>query len=132
MQPGDSPKTYTSLCISVITIEPRHKKTCFCHMRTTKVQISLRIRGLISNFVVRFLDSIIPLLAIAGISRPKQVSVTEQAGLSLTWSQTPKTGFLVTWLNYNKETSDNNKRRNYTSVFRLRDTTDIPKTQLVF
>ena len=25
------------------------------------------------------------------------VSVAEQAGLSLTWSQTPKTGFLVTW-----------------------------------
>ena len=24
--------------------EPRHKKTCFTHMRTTKVQISLRIR----------------------------------------------------------------------------------------
>ena len=25
-------------------IEPRHKKTCLCHMRTTKAQISLRIR----------------------------------------------------------------------------------------
>ena len=25
--------------------EPRHEKTCFCHMRTTKVQISLHIRG---------------------------------------------------------------------------------------
>ena len=23
--------------------EPRHEKTCFCHMRTAKVQISLRI-----------------------------------------------------------------------------------------
>ena len=26
-----------------IIIEPRHEKTCFRHMRTTKVQISLRI-----------------------------------------------------------------------------------------
>ena len=25
--------------------ETRHEKTCFCHMRTTKVQISLRIRA---------------------------------------------------------------------------------------
>ena len=27
------------------TSEPRHEKTCFCHMRTTKAQISLRIRA---------------------------------------------------------------------------------------
>ena len=25
--------------------EPRHEKTCSCHMRTTKGQISLRIRA---------------------------------------------------------------------------------------
>ena len=57
-------------------------------------------RSLISTFVVRCLDSIISLLAIAEISRPYLVSVAESAGLSLTWSQTPKTGFLVTWLKY--------------------------------
>ena len=28
-----------------IKIEPRHEKTCFMHMRTAKVQISLRIRA---------------------------------------------------------------------------------------
>ena len=55
-------------------------------------------RSLISTFVDRCLDSIIPLLAIAEISRPYPVSVAEQAGLSLNWSQTPKTGFLVTLL----------------------------------
>ena len=55
-------------------------------------------RSLISAFVVRCLDSIIPLLAIAEISRLQLVSVAEQAGLSLTWSQPPKTGFLVTRL----------------------------------
>ena len=55
-------------------------------------------RSLISAFVVRCLDSIIPLLVKAEISRPELVSVVEQAGLSLTWSKSPKTGFLVTWL----------------------------------
>ena len=49
----------------------------------------------------RFQDSIIPLLAIAGISRLWLVSVAEQVGLSLNWSQTPKTEFLVTWLKSN-------------------------------
>ena len=55
-------------------------------------------RSLISAIVVRCLDSAIPLLATAEISRLWLVSVAEQAGLSLTWSQTPKTGFLVTRL----------------------------------
>ena len=27
------------------SLEPCHEKTCFCHMRTTKAQISLRIRA---------------------------------------------------------------------------------------
>ena len=40
----------------------------------------------------RCLDSIIPLLAIAEISSLLLVSVAEQVSLSLTWSQTPKTG----------------------------------------
>ena len=39
------------------------------------------------------MDSIIPLLAIAEISTPYLVSLAEQVGLSLNWSQTPKTGF---------------------------------------
>ena len=49
-------------------------------------------RSLFSAFIVRCLDSI---FAIAEISRLQLASVAEQAGLSLTWSQTPKTGFLV-------------------------------------
>ena len=49
-------------------------------------------------FVVCCLDSLIPLLAIAEISRLQLASAAEQATLSLNWSQTPKTGFLVTWL----------------------------------
>ena len=50
--------------------------------------------NLISTFVVHCQDSIIPSYWILN-SRPWLVSVAEQAGLSLTWSQTPKTGFLM-------------------------------------
>ena len=53
-------------------------------------------RSLISTFDVRCLDSIIPnILAISKISRLYLVSEAKQDGLNLTWSQTPKTGFLV-------------------------------------
>ena len=55
-------------------------------------------RSLISAFVVRCLDSIIPLLAIAEISRIQLVAVAEQTGLSLAWSQPPKTDCPVTRL----------------------------------
>ena len=66
------------------TYEPSHGKACLCPMRTTKAQISLRIHSLISAFVVRCLDSIIPLLAIVKISRPWLVSSAEQVGWVLT------------------------------------------------
>ena len=53
-------------------------------------------RSLISTFVVRFLDSTIPVLAKKTQNfKLWLVSVAEQASLSLIWSQTPKTGFLV-------------------------------------
>ena len=54
--------------------------------------------SLISTFVVHSLDSIIPLVSISEISSLYLASVAAQAGLSLSWSQTPKTGFLVTML----------------------------------
>ena len=47
--------------------------------------------SLISAFVVHSLDSKIPLVSISEIS----TSVAAQASLSLPWSQTRKTGFLV-------------------------------------
>ena len=50
-------------------------------------------RSLSSAFVVRRLDSIIPLFAISKISRSWLVSVAEQAGLSLIWSQTSEDRF---------------------------------------
>ena len=49
-----------------VLFEPRHEKTCLCHMRPTKVQISLR--SLISTFVVHCLDSIVSLVSIFVIS----------------------------------------------------------------
>ena len=54
--------------------------------------------SLISTFVVCCLDSIIPLVSISKIPSLYLASVAVQAGLSLLWSQTPKTGFLVTRL----------------------------------
>ena len=48
---------------------------------------------------VRCLDSIIPLVSIHKISSFYLASVAAaQFGLNLPWSQTPKTGFLVTGL----------------------------------
>ena len=55
-------------------------------------------RSLISTFVVRCLDSIIPVVSISETSSLCLASVAVQVGLCLTWSQTPKTGFLVTRL----------------------------------
>ena len=64
-------------------------------------------RSLISTFVVRCLDSMVSLVSILAISWLQLPSLAEQTGLSylventglsLTWSKTPKTGFLVTRL----------------------------------
>ena len=56
-------------------------------------------RSLISAFFVRCLYSIIPLVSISKFSSLYQVSVAAQANLSLTWSETPKAGFLLMRLN---------------------------------
>ena len=57
-------------------------------------------RSLISTFVVRCLISMISLVSMLAISRLKLAFVAKQAGLSPTWSNIPKTGFLVTGLNF--------------------------------
>ena len=58
--------------------------------------------GLISTIVVHCLDtcSIIPILAKSKISRLWLASEAELASLSHTWSQIPKTDFLVTRHNF--------------------------------
>ena len=53
-------------------------------------------RNLISVFVIHCLDSIIYLVATSEISCLQLASVAEQAALSPAWSQTLKTGFLMT------------------------------------
>ena len=55
-------------------------------------------RSLISTFVVHCLDSIMSLVSVTKISSLMLASVAEQAGLSLPWSQNPKTGFFMTRL----------------------------------
>ena len=50
-------------------------------------------RNLISAFVVRSLDSIISIVSTSEISRFWLVSVAEQSGLNLSWSQTPEDTF---------------------------------------
>ena len=61
-------------------IEPRHEKTCLVPFANNKrAGQPAHPRSLISAFVVRFLDSVIPLLTIAEISRLYLVSGAEQA-----------------------------------------------------
>ena len=50
-------------------------------------------RSLISAFVFRYLDSLIPLLSISEISTFYLASVAAQAGLCLTWSKNPEDRF---------------------------------------
>ena len=53
-------------------------------------------RSLISTFVDRYLNSsIIPILAKSKISTLYLASVAAQAGLSVPWLQTPKTGLII-------------------------------------
>ena len=54
------------------------------------------LHSLISAFVFHCLDSIIPTLSKSVISSLYLVSLAEQPGLSPTWSEIPKTDFLVT------------------------------------
>ena len=76
------------------TYEPGHEKTCLMSNANNKgAGQPEHLRSLINTFVVRCLDSIIPLLSIAKISSLHLASVAEQAGLCLTWSQTPEDRF---------------------------------------
>ena len=79
--------------------EPDHeKKRLISYANNKGADQPAHPRSLISTFVVRCLDSITSLVSISEISNLSLVSVAAQAGLSLTWSKTPKTGFLMTML----------------------------------
>ena len=64
----------------------------------TAILLVLSCRGSNLPFIVRCLDSIKPLVSISEISSLHLASMAAQASLCLTWSQTLKTGFLVTRL----------------------------------
>ena len=50
-------------------------------------------RSLISTFVVRCIVSVMSLISVTKMSSLMLASVAEQAGLSLTWSETPEDTF---------------------------------------
>ena len=56
----------------------------------------------VGAFLIRCLDSTISLVSIFQISSLYLASIAEQTGLSFTWTETPKTGFLVTRLESSK------------------------------
>ena len=76
---------------------PRWKKTCLWGFANNKgADQPVHPHSLISAFVIPLLESIISILATSESSYFKLVSKAEQAGLHLTFSETPKTGFLAT------------------------------------
>ena len=89
------------LHINLFINEPHHDKTCFSPYANNKgADQHAQPPILISAFVVRCLVNIIHLNSIPEISRLYLPSLVAHIGLCnmLTWSQSPKTGFLVTRL----------------------------------
>ena len=77
-------------------------------------------RSLISAFVVRCLDNGMPLVSATKISSLMLASVAAQAGLSLTWSETPEDIFVVSWLTYKVNNSTGNNERTITKPWQKR------------
>ena len=74
--------------------EPGHEKTCFMSYTNNKGADQPAHPGsLISAFVVRCLDRVMSLVSVTQISSLMLASVAEQAGLILTWLETPKDTF---------------------------------------
>ena len=87
--------------VTVVTIlstiyGPRREKTCLRGVaNNTGADRPAHLRSLVSTFVIRFLESFICKLATGEISIFLIVSVTEETGLNLALTETPKTGFLA-------------------------------------
>ena len=82
----------------VYAICEQQRRRSDCYANNKGADQPAHPRSLISAFVVHYLDSKILLVSVSEISSLYLASVPEQAGLSLPWLQTPKTGFLVTRL----------------------------------
>ena len=81
----------------LIQSRPQREKTCLGGFANNKgADQPAHACSLINAFVIRFSESSKPKLATNDISMFYIVSVAEQAGLRLTWSDTPKTGFVAT------------------------------------
>ena len=88
------------VCLPVVGsyLSPVMRKSVLPYANNKGADQPAHPRSLISAFVVRFLDNIIPLVSISKMPILWLASEAVQPGLSLTWSETSKTGFLVTWL----------------------------------
>ena len=74
--------------------EPGHEKICLMPYANNKgADQPAHPRSLISAFVVRCLDRVMSLVSVTKISSLMLASVAAQAGLSLTWSETPEYTF---------------------------------------
>ena len=74
----------TDFILKLLIYEPGHEKMCLMSYANNKgADQPVHPRSLISAFVVRCLDSIIPLDSIAEISRLYLASVAAQAGLCM-------------------------------------------------
>ena len=65
-------------------------------MKNNDAEEAVRTRSLINTFVIRLLESIVSRIATSESSVFYLVAVADYAGLNLTLSKTPKTGFLAT------------------------------------
>ena len=99
VQSNCSMLNYTVVHITQYTNGPRSEKTCLRWFANNKgADQPAHLRSLISVFVIRVFETIIPRLASIAILIFWLVFVAEKTGLKFKLSETPKTGFLVTRL----------------------------------
>ena len=80
------------------------RKPAFCICKNIDADQLRGNREADQRLCFRYTDSTIPLLPKSEISNLQPSSVAVQPGLCGTWSETPKTGFLTTWLNSKLQT----------------------------
>ena len=84
------------------------RKPDFCICENKDADQLLGKRQADQHLCSRYLDSTVPLLPKSEISSLEPSFVAVQLGLCQTWSETPKTGFLITRLKLCKEDSTGN------------------------
>ena len=97
MQQQQQAPQQTQWATYVTVIGPRCEKTCLRRLENNKgADQPAHPHSLISDFVIRFLEMAIAKLITSEISIFWLVSVAEETGLGLAFSETPETGFLGT------------------------------------